>query len=147
MHSSQHDPLSASNPIRIAAAVIADQDGRTLLVRKRHTRFFMQPGGKLHDGETPPVTLAREVYEELGCTLLQAVFLGIFSAPAANEPLHTVEALLFWAKVTGDIRPGAEIEEIVWVEPSQTGELQLAPLTRDHVLPLIPSLGSRFKSW
>jgi 8-oxo-dGTP diphosphatase len=143
MHSSQHDLVTASRPIRIAAAVIADQHGRVLLVRKRDTRFFMQPGGKLQDGETAARALARELDEELGCTLLQTEFLGIFSAPAANEPLHNVEALLFEAKIAGNIQPSAEIEEIAWVEPSRTGDLPLAPLTRDHVLPLILSRRSQ----
>jgi 8-oxo-dGTP pyrophosphatase MutT (NUDIX family) len=97
----------------------------------------MQPGGKLHHAETATEALARELQEELGCTLLHAEFLGMFSAPAANEPLHTVEALIFSARVAGNIQPAAEIEEMVWVEPSRTVELPLAPLTRDHVLPLI----------
>ena len=127
---------SSASPIRIAAALIQDQHGRILLVRKRHTCVFMQPGGKLDAGETPAATLARELSEELGCTLLKAEFLGIFSAPAANEPLHEVEAVLFHAKVAGDIKAGAEIEELVWVDPAQPGEYSLAPLTRDHVLPL-----------
>ena len=99
----------------------------------------MQPGGKLHDGETPPEALARELDEELGCTLLYAESMGTFSAPATNEPLHTVEALLFRAQIAGDIQPAGEIAEIVWVRPSETGDLPLAPLTRDHVLPLVRS--------
>jgi len=139
MPSSPPDPVAASTPIRIAAAIIADQDGRILLVKKRDTKFFMQPGGKLHQGETAPDALARELNEELGCTLVQTEFLGVFSAPAANELLHTVEALLFSARITGHIQAASEIEEIAWVEPSRPRDLPLAPLTRDHVLPLILS--------
>jgi 8-oxo-dGTP diphosphatase len=136
---SQPESVTRSPLIRIAAAVVADSEGRVLLVRKRHAAFFMQPGGKLEDGETVIETLARELKEELGCTLLKAEFLGVFSAPAANEPAHRVEAALFHAEVAGEITAGAEIEELAWVEPSQTSELALAPLTRDHVLPLIAS--------
>lgn len=33
--------------IRIAAALLIGTDGRTLLVRKRGTQAFMQPGGKI----------------------------------------------------------------------------------------------------
>lgn len=37
--------------IRIAAAVITDDAGRYLLVRKRDTTAFMQAGGKIEPGE------------------------------------------------------------------------------------------------
>ena len=52
--------------IRIVAAVVADERGRLLLVRKRGTTAFMQPGGKLEPGESPVDALAREIREELG---------------------------------------------------------------------------------
>jgi len=133
--------MSPSTPIRIAAGIITDREGHILLVRKRGTSFFMQPGGKLTEGESPVETLARELVEELGCTLLRSEFLGTFCAPAANEPQHTVEALLFCAEIAGHVQPRAEIEEITWVEPSRTGGLRLAPLTRDHVLPLVLARG------
>jgi 8-oxo-dGTP pyrophosphatase MutT (NUDIX family) len=73
-------------PIRIAAAVISDRLGRILLVRKRDTRFFMQPGGKVDAAETPMMALIRELREELGCRVVTAAPWGVFSAPAANEP-------------------------------------------------------------
>ena len=141
MQSYQQIPPALSAPIRIAAAVIAAPDGRILLVRKRNTVFFMQPGGKLDNGETTIETLARELKEELGCAVDTAEFLGIFSAPAANEPEQVVEAALFYTAIRGDINPGAEIEEIAWIKPSQPGDIPLAPLTRDHVLPLALSRG------
>lgn len=37
--------------IHIASALIVGPDGRTLLVRKRGTRAFQQPGGKIDPGE------------------------------------------------------------------------------------------------
>ena len=36
--------------------------------------------------------------------------------------------------------PRAEIEEAVWVDPFAPGDLPLAPLTRDAVLPLVRTL-------
>ena len=76
------------NIIRIAAALLIDPQGRTLLVRKRGTQAFMQPGGKIDEGETPVAALVRELHEELGLHIdpAQAIPLGQFSAPAANEP-------------------------------------------------------------
>jgi 8-oxo-dGTP diphosphatase len=132
---------SLSTAIRIAAAVIVDADGRLLLVRKRGTLFFMQPGGKLESGETMLETLARELKEELGCVLHRAEFLGNFNAPAANEKSRAVEASLFHAEIAGDITPGAEIEEIAWVKAPAENALPLAPLTETQIFPFVQSRG------
>jgi len=40
-----------SKTIRIAAALLIEPNGQTLLVRKRGTQAFMQPGGKIDAGE------------------------------------------------------------------------------------------------
>jgi 8-oxo-dGTP pyrophosphatase MutT (NUDIX family) len=133
--------VSGSGDIRIAAAVIVDAHGRTLLVRKRGTSAFMQAGGKVGPDESPAEALAREIREELDCGLAgPPVPLGCFRAPAANEPGLIVEAELFVVALDGDISPAAEIEDAIWHDPADLVSLTLAPLTRDHVLPLIPNL-------
>lgn len=127
-----------SKTIRIAAALLIDPQGRTLLVRKRGTQAFMQPGGKIDAGESPQAALVRELHEELGLRLdpTQAVYLGQFSAPAANEPGYEVQAELFRVDSAEDVAPAAEIEEVVWLAADQAPDLELAPLTRDLILPL-----------
>jgi 8-oxo-dGTP diphosphatase len=128
-----------TNPIRIVAAVIRDARGRVLLVRKRDTTKFMQPGGKLEGGEDRLPALARELGEELGCAcdVASARFLGDFVAPSANEPGQTVEAAVFAVHISGTPTARAEIDEIVWFDVTQREPLDLAPLTRDCVLPLV----------
>jgi 8-oxo-dGTP pyrophosphatase MutT (NUDIX family) len=127
--------------ICIAAAVIVDAQGRTLLVRKRGTATYMQAGGKVAADETPAQALLREIGEELNCGLAaQPVPLGRFRAPAANEPGRMVDAELFAVTLAGEIRPAAEIEDAIWHDPGDLDSVLLAPLTRDHVLPLIPTL-------
>jgi ADP-ribose pyrophosphatase len=126
------------NIIRIAAALLIDPQGRTLLVRKRGTQAFMQPGGKIDAGESPIQALARELFEELGLRIdpTQAVHLGQFSAPAANEPGFEVQAELFRVDSAEAVAPAAEIEEVLWLAADQAATLELAPLTRDLILPL-----------
>ena len=135
-------PADDLAPIRIAAALAIGSDGRLLLVRKRGTAFFMQPGGKIEPGEAPVDALRRELFEELGLVVAASgpEPLGRFSAAAANEAGRIVEAELFRLAVMGPVQPAAEIEEAVWVRAAEAERLNLAPLTRDQVLPLFTSL-------
>lgn len=123
--------------IHIAAALLIGPDGRTLLVRKRGTQAFMQPGGKIEAHEQPVHALARELEEELGLVIdpAHATFLGQFSAPAANEPGYVVKAEIFLLGIDSDVTPAAEIEEVLWIDPRSDGGVVLAPLTRDLILP------------
>ncbi|MFJ5285599.1 NUDIX domain-containing protein [Pseudomonas sp. NPDC088429] len=128
---------AATSIIRIAAALLIGPDGRTLLVRKRGTTAFMQPGGKIEAHELPVHALARELEEELDLQIdpAQAIFLGQFSAPAANEPGCVVQADIFQLTINADVSPAAEIEEVIWIDPATDGDVVLAPLTRDVILP------------
>jgi len=123
--------------IRIVAAVIRDAEGRWLLVRKRGTSVFMQPGGKLEPGESAADALVRELAEELGLRVDAGRLghVGRFTAPAANEARFTVDADVFTAPLGGPVAPLAEIEEIRWIEPARPGALPLAPLLIEHLLP------------
>jgi 8-oxo-dGTP pyrophosphatase MutT (NUDIX family) len=120
--------------IRIVAAVVTDERGRLLVVRKRGTTAFMQPGGKLEPGETPVDALVREIREELGVSVTEVRELGHHTAIAANEPGHTVDAELFFVTLDGVPQIAAEIEEMAWIDPHHPGDIELAPLTRDTVL-------------
>ena len=130
-------PAQFTGLIHIAAALLIGPDGRTLLVRKRGTQAFMQPGGKIEAHEQPASALARELEEELGLLIdpTHATFLGQFSAPAANEPGYVVQAELFLLTIEADVTPAAEIEEVLWIDPGTDGGVVLAPLTRDLILP------------
>ncbi len=124
--------------IHIVAALAKDSADRILLVRKKGTRAFMQPGGKVRDGESPLETLERELAEELTCSIVPASprFLGTFTAPAANEADSLVEAALYQVELEGPANPSAEIEEIIWLHPQQATSVELAPLTKDTVFQL-----------
>ena len=126
------------NVIHIAAALLIGPDNRTLLVRKRDTEAFMQPGGKIEAGEPALQALARELQEELGLVIdqAQALFLGEFTAPAVHEPEFEVICQLFQVHTSEQTSAGAEIAEVVWVGADTHPELSLAPLTRDVILPL-----------
>ncbi|HEX7790839.1 MAG TPA: NUDIX domain-containing protein [Afipia sp.] len=124
--------------IGVVAALIRDDRGRMLVVRKRGTEAFMQPGGKRDAGEDDLAALEREISEELGCRMVpgSAQALGQFNSVAANEPGWRVQASVYSVEVDGAIAPQAEIAEAIWINPTAPEAIVLAPLTRDHVLPL-----------
>ena len=135
---------STENIIRIAAALIDDDQGRLLLVRKAGTPWFMQPGGKIEGDESALNALRRELYEEIGLSLTheEPRYLGRFVAPAANEKGHVVEAEMFHIRTAHNPTAGLEIEQAIWADPAEADALCLAPLTRDHILPLAEALWS-----
>ena len=124
--------------LRVAAAIVTDPEGRCLLVRKAGTSVFMQAGGKLDPGESALDALTRELREELDVELDEstAEYLGVFRAEAANEPHTIVSAAVFALETAAEISPHGEIEELLWVDDLDSVTVELAPLSRDELLPL-----------
>lgn len=125
--------------VNVSAVVLADQDDRVLLVRKRGTEGWMNPGGKPEPGESPVACAVREVSEELGIVLdpgkLQP--LGRLSALAANEPGQTVVADVFVWPEALRVTPAvaAEIAASRWVTPADLDDPKLAPLFVEQIVP------------
>jgi len=124
--------------LRIAAAIVTDRDGRCLLVRKTGSTVFMQAGGKLEPGESALDALTRELHEELGVELDEsaAEYLGVFRAEAAHEANTLVSAAVFAVETATEVTPHGEIEELLWIDRLDGISVELAPLTRDELLPL-----------
>ena len=123
--------------VEVVGAIIRDEAGRLLTVRKRGTQRFMLPGGKREPGEDDLAALVREVREELGVTVTAARLLGRFEAPAANEPGATVRSHAYHVDIEGEMFISAEIEELLWIDPSTPPDVPIAPLLIGQILPAL----------
>ena len=125
--------------LTISAACLFDEAGRLLLVRKRNTQGFMLPGGKAEPGEDALTALTRELQEELNLSLPAHALqpLDQFRAEAANEPDTWIDASVFQARLPHPVSAAAELEELRWLARADVPPATLAPLLREHVLPLL----------
>ena len=93
-------------------------EGQLLSTRSRGKDRYYLPGGKREPGETDAQTLLREIKEELTVALDPGslAYAGTFEAPAHGHPAGVlVRMTCYWASYTGQLRPAAEIEEVVWL--------------------------------
>jgi 8-oxo-dGTP diphosphatase len=108
----------------VVAAVIERGDRRLLIGQRRRNDTsplkWEFPGGKVEEGETPEVALARELREELGVQLLRCVPLGKVQHQYAN--LEEILEILFYAAAIKEeeVTPKS-LERIAWVLPKELG--------------------------
>jgi 8-oxo-dGTP diphosphatase len=140
--------MSDAPVIRIVAAVILNSRGHLLLVRKRGTTTFMQPGGKFEPGETSEQAIIRELNEELGFVLVASDFeyVGRFSAAAANEVGHMVDCDVHFTVLEDEGVVAAEIEELMWIDPLSMDDVALAPLTSKVMRPYILTMSAAIQN-
>ena len=125
--------------VHVSAAVVVDDAGRALVVRKHGATVFQQPGGKPDPGESALDAVVREVAEETGIVADPAAFepVGRFTDAAANEPGHVVVADAFVLRIGSASAPAAaaaEIAELRWIAQHEVEATPLAPLSRNHLI-------------
>jgi 8-oxo-dGTP pyrophosphatase MutT (NUDIX family) len=119
-------------------AAIIIQDRKLLVARKAGTALFISPGGKMEERETQIECLRREVHEELGVKVKEAIYFGSFTRPAAfDDGLVTVHAWL--TSVEGQSTPKSEIEELRWITGAD--EAALGSVFADCVVPELVKQG------
>jgi 8-oxo-dGTP diphosphatase len=116
--------------ILCAGAVVRDDSGRLLLIRRAHEPArdtWSLPGGRVETGETLAQAAAREVLEETGLEV--AVGEAIAVVDVAGYTVHD-----FAATVTGGtLTPGDDASDARWCTPAQVAELALSPGLLDEL--------------
>ena len=97
-------------------ALVLDDAGQVLLVRHRYEPGWRLPGGGVEAGETPEITLRRELTEELALEGGRYALIGIY----ARRVLwlgHTV-VLYRVEGAAGPLKPNWEIADVLWADPA-----------------------------
>ena len=77
-----------------ARAVIFDDQGRILLIRRDDNRQWALPAGGMEPGESVTQCMEREVLEETGLTVESATAFAIYSEPRFTAPTRPEAQLL-----------------------------------------------------
>lgn len=121
-------PIPDSRVVHVAAAVLRDAGGRILLARRTHGRDLAGrwefPGGKVEAGETPRAALARELREELGIEIEDAVpLIAVPQAYPHKRILLDVYTLDGWRG-----RPrGLEKQALAWAPAERLATYPMPP--------------------
>jgi 8-oxo-dGTP diphosphatase len=115
--------------IPCVGAVIKDEAGRLLLIRRGHepsAGLWSLPGGRIEPGESDQQAVAREVLEETGLRVECGRLLGRAELPGPDGSVIDVGDYL--AVVTGgDLAAGDDADDARWVTAA---EMHALPLTR-----------------
>jgi ADP-ribose pyrophosphatase YjhB (NUDIX family) len=101
---------------KVAAAVLVEQDGRVLLVRRVNEPFrgmWTLPAGFINGGEDPAEAAARECLEETGLSVRVTRVLDIISGkehPRGADFIIVYQA----AVVSGDMKPDDDADAVEW---------------------------------
>ena len=125
----------------VAAAALIDPDGRVLLAQrpagKSMAGLWEFPGGKVEPGESPEVSLIRELREELGIDTWQSCLAPLTFASNAYDDFHLLMPLYACRKWQGTPHP-QEGQALKWVRgtdlaayPMPPADLPLVPILRD----------------
>ncbi len=125
--------------ITVVAAVIERSDRRLLIGQRRKTDSsplkWEFPGGKVRDGESPVVALARELQEELGAALVKSVEIGRVRHQYAGTP-DELEIRFFAAAIAESELVSRTFEKITWALPKELGEYDFLAANRELIAQL-----------
>jgi 8-oxo-dGTP pyrophosphatase MutT (NUDIX family) len=116
-----------------SGVLVADEQGRVLLQRRRDTGQWAIPMGKQEFGETPSECAIRETLEETGILTEITGILGVYSDPGHivaytdGEIRQEYEVILLGRPITGTPTVNDEASEVAWFTPEELKGLDIHP--------------------
>ena len=130
-----------TRPIVGVGAVIFDEAGRVVLVKRRHEPLAGQwslPGGTLDLGETLEAGVAREVLEETGLVVDVGPVADVFDRILVDEDgrvhFHFVLVDYLCAPRAGTLQAGSDVSEVALADPADLEPYRLTEKARDVIM-------------
>lgn len=109
-------------------AALVERDGQVLMSRRRADQALPNcwefPGGKVEPGEAPAAALAREIEEELGCTVrVEQIYEVVFHA----YPEFDLYMLVYRCEIVAGTPQARQVAAVAWVPLAVIPTLELPP--------------------
>jgi 8-oxo-dGTP diphosphatase len=113
--------------IRCVGAIVTDDTGRLLLVRRGHepeAGRWSLPGGRVNPGESDRQAVVREVHEETGLWVEPGRLVGAVERPAPDGAVFDIYDYAASAS-GGRLAAGDDAADARWVHPRDIDGLEL----------------------
>jgi 8-oxo-dGTP pyrophosphatase MutT (NUDIX family) len=130
------DAPAPNSVVPSASAIVTDEQGRILLIKRRDNTLWALPGGGHDIGETIGQTAVREVKEETGLDVQVTGLTGIYTNPAhvvafTDGEVRQQFSLCFTTTLLGgQLAIDHESTDIAWTDPADIGTLDMHPSMR-----------------
>jgi 8-oxo-dGTP diphosphatase len=136
-------PALSTQIVLVVACALIDSDGRVLLAQRPEGKslagLWEFPGGKVELGETPEISLIRELEEELGIITKAACLAPLSFASHAYENFHLLMPLYICRRFEGN--PTArEGQQLKWVRAKDLRNFAMPPADEPLVAALLDIL-------
>ncbi|MEH1124435.1 NUDIX hydrolase [Micromonospora sp. CPCC 206061] len=126
----------ANSLVVAVTAVVRDDAGRVLLVRRSDNDYWALPGGAQDIGESTSEAVMREVLEETGIAVEVIGISGVYSDPGHviaydDGEVRQEFSICFRARpVGGQLRSSPESKSTAWIVPADLESLFIHPSMR-----------------
>lgn len=115
--------------VRCVGAVVRDERGRLLLIRRGHPPgegLWSLPGGRVEPGESDVAAIARELREETGLRTEVGELIAVVARPGLGDVVYDIYEYAA-TPVGGTLRPGDDASDVRWVDEFELRALPITP--------------------